>query len=83
MRLNVCCFSAAPEDWDGAAQDALNTKITHELQLSGDVVFSTTKIGGRTVIRAAITNHRTCAADIDHAVASVVRRRDAAIAASA
>ena len=81
VRLNVCCFSAAPENRDDAAQDALNTKITHELQLSGDVVFSTTKIGGRTVIRAAITNHRTCAADIDHAVTAVVRRRDAAIAA--
>lgn len=83
VRLNVCCFSAAPEDWDGAAQDALNTGITHALQLAGEVVFSTTRIGGRTVIRAAITNHRTCAADIDSAIAAVVRRREAAIAAPA
>ena len=75
VRLNVCCFSAAPEDWGGAAQDALNEKITHRLQLSGDVVFSTTKIDGRTVIRAAIVNHRTCEADVDYAIAAVVQVR--------
>ena len=73
VRLNVCCFSVAPEDWGGPAQDALNEKITHQLQLSGEVVFSTTKIGGRTVIRAAIVNHRTSEADIDYAIAAVGR----------
>ena len=51
----------------------MNEKITHQLQLSGEVVFSTTKIGGRTVIRAAIVNHRTCEADIDYAIAAVGR----------
>ena len=73
VRLNVCCFSAAPAHWEAAAQDALNERITHQLQLSGDVVFSTTKIEGRTVIRAAIANHRTCDADIDYSIAAVVR----------
>ena len=79
VRLNVCCFSAAPEDWGGAAQDTLNEKITHQLQLSGEVVFSTTKIGGRTVIRAAIVNHRTCEADVDYAIAAVDRLRQSMI----
>lgn len=83
VRLNVCCFSAAPADWDGAAQDALNTRITHQLQLAGEVVFSTTKIDSRTVIRAAITNHRTCEADMDYAITAVMRVRDAAINAPA
>lgn len=73
VRLNVCCFSAAPADWEDSAQDQLNEKITHQLQLSGEVVFSTTKVEGRTVIRAAITNHRTCEADIDYAIAAVAR----------
>ena len=73
VRLNVCCFSAAPADWDGSAQDVLNERITHQLQLSGEVVFSTTKVEGRTVIRAAITDHRTCEADIDYAVAAAAR----------
>lgn len=79
VRLNVCCFSAAPAEWDGSAQDDLNAKITSELQLSGDAVFSTTKLDGRTVIRAAITNHRTCAEDIAYAISAVVRVRDTEI----
>ena len=80
IRLNVCCFSAAPAHWEAAAQDALNEAITHQLQLSGDVVFSTTKIAGRTVIRAAIANHRTCDADIDYAIAAVARVQQAEVA---
>lgn len=79
VRLNVCCFSAAPEAWDGARQDALNTTIAQQLQLSGDAVFSTTRLAGRVVIRAAIVNHRTCEADIDYAVNAVLRARSAEI----
>lgn len=79
VRLNVCCFSAAPAHWEAAAQDALNEAITHQLQLSGDVVFSTTKIAGRTVIRAAIANHRTCDADIDYSIAAVVSAMSAKV----
>jgi len=80
IRLNVCCFSVAPVNWEEAAQDALNERITHQLQLSGDVVFSTTKIDGRTVIRMAITNHRTCEADIDYAIAAVAKVQKAEVA---
>ncbi|MBS1228160.1 MAG: Glutamate decarboxylase [Proteobacteria bacterium] len=76
VRLNVCCFSAAPREWEGSAQDSLNAKITSELQLSGDAVFSTTKLDGRTVIRAAITNHRTSEEDIIYAISAVARVRD-------
>jgi aromatic-L-amino-acid decarboxylase len=83
VRMNVCCFSAAPREWDGAAQDALNTKITHRLQLSGEVVFSTTKLDSRTVIRAAIANHRTCEADIDYAISAVARVRNEEISGPA
>jgi len=79
LRMNVCCFSAAPREWNGSAQDDLNAKITSELQLSGDAVFSTTKLDGRTVIRAALTNHRTCADDIVYAIGAVARVRDAEI----
>jgi len=82
VQLNVCCFSAAPEEWDGAEQDALNTKIVQQLQLTGDAVFSTTKLNDRIVIRAAIVNHRTCEADIDYAINAVVRVRDVEIVGS-
>ena len=82
VRLNVCCFSAAPPEWEGPAQDGLNAKIASQLQLSGDAVFSTTKLDGRTVLRAAITNHRTCADDIIYAISAVARVREAAVGRS-
>lgn len=83
VRLNVCCFSAAPVDWPGGVQDALNVWIAQSLQLAGDTVFSTTRVHGRTVLRAAIVNHRTCDADVVHAVAAVARMRETAITGGA
>jgi aromatic-L-amino-acid/L-tryptophan decarboxylase len=73
VKLNVCCFSVAPSDWDGEAQDLLNTAVAEHLQLKGEAVFSTTRINGRTVLRAAIVNHRTCPADVEQSLASAAR----------
>ena len=67
VTANICCFSVAQASDPGAR----NAEIARLLQLRGDVVFSTTKLGGITVIRAAITNHRTCEADIEHAIRCV------------
>jgi glutamate/tyrosine decarboxylase-like PLP-dependent enzyme len=73
VRSNVCCFSAAPPDLEPAARDAVNARIAQELQLAGEAVFSTTSVHGRTVLRAAIVNHRTCEADVETALAAVRR----------
>lgn len=73
VRSNVCCFSAARADLDGAQQDALNAAVAQRLQLDGEVVFSTTHIHGRTVLRAAIVNHRTSEADVEFAIAAAAR----------
>lgn len=73
VRLNVCCFSAAPSDWEPEAQDRLNTRVAQLLQLAGDAVFSTTRIDGSVVLRAAITNHRTTRSDVEDAVSSAAR----------
>jgi aromatic-L-amino-acid/L-tryptophan decarboxylase len=70
VRSNVCCFTVVADP--GSDAGALNTAIVHALQMSGEAVFSTTVIDGRTVIRAAITNHRTTDADVAAAVAAVV-----------
>ena len=43
------------------------------LQMSGEAVFSTTKVDGAGCLRAAIVNHRTTAADVDRAVAALER----------
>lgn len=71
VKLNVCCFRVVPAGHDEEEADALNSAIAQRLQLSGEAVFSTTKIRGRTVLRAAIVNHRTTEVDVEHAVAAV------------
>jgi len=42
------------------------------VQMAGEVVPSLTTVGGRTAIRAAIVNHRTCLQDIETLVESVL-----------
>lgn len=73
--LNICCFSAAPASTPAADADKLNADIARQLQLDGRAVFSTTAIAGRTVLRAAITNHRTSEADVQYAIDSVLEAR--------
>jgi aromatic-L-amino-acid decarboxylase len=57
--LNIVCFSLKGDDGRG------NEAIVMDLHESGVAVPSTTRLDGRTVIRAAIVNHRTMIADID------------------
>jgi glutamate/tyrosine decarboxylase-like PLP-dependent enzyme len=56
--LNIVCFRYR-------AENSVNAEIAIRLQESGVVAPSTTRIGGRTVIRAAIVNHRTSRAEMD------------------
>jgi aromatic-L-amino-acid/L-tryptophan decarboxylase len=58
--LNIVCFSLRGET-DGAR----NRELVVRLQERGLAAPSTTRIGGREVIRAAVFNHRTGLADID------------------
>lgn len=69
--LNVCCFRFAPEGLNTQAQDSLNARLATRLQLEGKAVFSTTRLNGRVVLRAAIVNHRTSNDDIDITVAAL------------
>jgi hypothetical protein len=49
----------------GASLDALNEEIVIRLQELGIAAPSTTRIGGVTVIRVKLTNHRTRFSDLD------------------
>ncbi|WP_039020123.1 pyridoxal phosphate-dependent decarboxylase family protein [Halocynthiibacter namhaensis] len=69
---NICVFTAR-RDLPAAAQSALNSEIAQNLQESGEAVFSTTGINGVTMLRAAITNHRTRPVDIVAAIKAVAR----------
>jgi aromatic-L-amino-acid decarboxylase len=65
VALNIVCFSI-----DGASNQEIDD-IVAALQLSGAFAPSTTTLGGRRAIRAAIVNHRTSTADIDALIAAV------------
>ena len=60
VALNVVCFRYRSE-----RADEVNREIVAELQESGLVAPSTTKVNGCLAIRAAILNHRTDRCDID------------------
>ncbi|GAN71234.1 cytochrome d ubiquinol oxidase subunit I [Acetobacter syzygii] len=63
VTLNIVCFRVVVPDVDDL--DDLNGELVKDLQVSGIVVPSTTRIGGVLAIRAAIVNHRTTEADVD------------------
>lgn len=65
VNLNIVCFRYR-------ADDAVNREIVADIHESGIAAPSSTTLDGRFVIRAAIVNHRTEAADIDALVAAVL-----------
>jgi aromatic-L-amino-acid decarboxylase len=65
VELNIVCFRYRFADAADELCDRLNRRIAIELQESGAVAPSTTRIGGRVAIRAAIVNHRTSRAEMD------------------
>lgn len=71
VALNIVCFGLRTSP-DGE----LNKAIVIDLQERGVAAPSTTIIKGRTVIRAAIVNHRTTEQDIDALMAAL---RDSAL----
>jgi glutamate/tyrosine decarboxylase-like PLP-dependent enzyme len=69
--LNVVCFR-----WrggGGAPLDDVNREILARLHESGVAVPSSTLLGGRFALRAAITNQRTRREDLDLLLAEVKR----------
>jgi aromatic-L-amino-acid/L-tryptophan decarboxylase len=75
VQLNIVCFRHRGED-----ADQLNARIVADLHESGIAAPSTTMIGGRLAIRAAIVNHRTRQGDVDALIEAVVALGDPAVA---
>lgn len=63
---NVCVFRVLN------SENAFNSELVHKLQEDGACVFSTTTIDGKTLIRAAIVNHRTQMQDIESVINAVI-----------
>ena len=68
VKLNIVCFGIT-----GLTNEQVDSLVA-DLQEEGLFAPSTTTIGGRRAIRAAIVNHRTDEADIDALVAEILRR---------
>jgi glutamate/tyrosine decarboxylase-like PLP-dependent enzyme len=68
VKLNIVCFAI------NGFSDAETADLVADLQEDGLFAPSTTIIGGRLAIRAAIVNHRTNATDIDALVEEILRR---------
>ena len=62
VTLNIVCFRVLCDDTD---LDVLNNTLVEDLHEAGIAVPSTTLIGGKRAIRAAIVNHRTTIGDAD------------------
>jgi aromatic-L-amino-acid decarboxylase len=73
--LNIVCFGYRSPD-----ADRLNAAIVADLHDAGRVAPSVTTVRGRTVIRAAIVNHRTAPEDIDALIDAVLLLGRAAVA---
>ena len=76
--LNIVCFRHR-----GADADRLNARIVIDIQESGIAAPSTTRIGDRLAIRAAIVNHRTQERDVDALVDAVLAFGSKALSAMA
>ena len=59
VALNIVCFRCCRPGLSPAEIDRLNAEIVADLQDAGVAAPSTTTLGGRTVIRVCLTNHRT------------------------
>ena len=68
VTLNIVCFRHR-----GPNANALNARIAVEVQESGVAAPSTTWLDGNLVLRAALVNHRTQAADVDALVEAVLK----------
>ncbi|HUE04721.1 MAG TPA: pyridoxal-dependent decarboxylase [Bryobacteraceae bacterium] len=77
VELNVVCFGYRTAD-----AQRVNPRIVIELQESGLVAPSSTVIGGRLAIRAAIVNHRTGRREIDLLIEKTVALGHALLASA-
>lgn len=72
VTLDIVCFRLRDPALTEEQLDHLNGEVVKDVQVSGVAAPSTTRINGHLVIRAAIVNHRTMAADVDRMVDAVL-----------
>jgi aromatic-L-amino-acid/L-tryptophan decarboxylase len=71
--LNVVCYRYVGTDGKERDLDALNRELLVRIQVSGTAMPSSVTLGGRSGLRAAITNHRSRREDFDVLIAESLR----------
>ena len=71
--LSVVCFRHVPPGMDPSELDAYQDRLQRALEVSGEGWVSTTKLRGRTYLRAGIVNYLSTEADVDR-VLDALRR---------
>lgn len=77
--LSVVCFRHLPPGMDPSELDAYQDRLQRALEVSGEGWVSTTKLRGRTYLRAGVVNYLSTEADVDR-ILDALRRlsKDAA-----
>lgn len=71
-QLSIVCFRYVPAGWTAADRcDELNLHILEELRRSGQAFLSSTRLGGRVVMRMCFINWRTTSADVEAIIAQL------------
>jgi Glutamate decarboxylase and related PLP-dependent proteins len=65
--FSVVCFRATAPGLDGAQLDALNQRLLDEVNATGEIFISHTKLDGRYALRLAIGNLHTTSAHVARA----------------
>lgn len=70
--LSICCFRYFREGADEAQLERINQVIQRQLQATGSIVLSPTRLSGRYSLRVCIVNFRTRRHDMDWLVQHVL-----------
>jgi glutamate/tyrosine decarboxylase-like PLP-dependent enzyme len=81
--LSVICFRHVPPGLEGDALDAHQDRLQRALEVSGEGWVSTTKLRGRTYLRAGIVNYLSTEDDVDRVLDALVRISTATLEGSA
>jgi glutamate/tyrosine decarboxylase-like PLP-dependent enzyme len=71
--LSVVCFRHLPPDLDGEELDAYQDRLQRALEIDGTGWVSTTRLRGRTYLRAGIVNYLSTPADVDRVLDALLR----------
>lgn len=70
--LSVVAFRHRPRPGESEAERAArDAQLMNAILASGDLMVSTTIVGGRTILRLVVMNHRTTEADIRYSVSRI------------